>query len=194
MDRDSALVSPQFHVAFDTTFNTVKGIRTRSSWQVKAGFVTTQKESEKRTTAPTAPASSDGRTGKRKRNASNKVGKAGEPDPSNQKEPAAAPVGDDGPPISSVTENGNEVTGEETERRLPKRTSRYGRILKPIHKTLEAMRVELSEVTRNDVEGEIFCYETMFPDDDFTVIPRSAVPEGQTILPAVWQMRRKRDA
>jgi hypothetical protein len=32
MDRDSALVSPQFHVAFDTMFDTVKGIRTRSSW------------------------------------------------------------------------------------------------------------------------------------------------------------------
>jgi hypothetical protein len=33
-----------------------------------------------------------------------------------------------------------------------------------------------------------------FYNGNFTVIPRSEVPKGQTILPAVWQMRRKRDA
>jgi hypothetical protein len=94
----------------------------------------------------------------------------------------------------------------------------------------------------SDVEGEIMCYQAMFPDDryehddplyafkavsdpdtlyyheamkekdrtkfqeamskevndqfengNFTVIPKSEVPEGNVILPAVWQMRRKRD-
>jgi hypothetical protein len=33
-------VSPQFHVAFDPTFDTVKDMTTRSMWQVRAGFVT----------------------------------------------------------------------------------------------------------------------------------------------------------
>jgi hypothetical protein len=33
-----------------------------------------------------------------------------------------------------------------------------------------------------------------FNNGNFTVIPRSEVPKGKTILPAVWQMRRKRDA
>ena len=33
-----------------------------------------------------------------------------------------------------------------------------------------------------------------FNNGNFTVIPKSEVPKGQTILPAVWQMRRKRDA
>ena len=106
------------------------------------------------------------------------------------------------------------------------------------------MRAEISKATQSDVEGEIFCYVAMFPNDDcwaycdplvtykavsdpdtlyyhqamkekdrerfqesmlkevtdqfdngnFTVIHKSEVPKGQTILPAVWQMRRKRDA
>ncbi|KAI2500897.1 hypothetical protein MHU86_13558 [Fragilaria crotonensis] len=29
---------------------------------------------------------------------------------------------------------------------------------------------------------------------NFTIIPKSEAPKGQTILPAVWQMKRKRDA
>ena len=106
------------------------------------------------------------------------------------------------------------------------------------------MKAEIAELTSHDVEGEIFCYVTMFPDDDrtdyddpllaykavsdpdtlyyhqamreddreefkssmlkevtdqfengnFTVVHRSEVPSHQTVLPAVWQMRRKRDA
>jgi hypothetical protein len=216
----------------------------KSSWQVKAGFVTTQKESIKRTTTPTVPWSSEGRTGKRKRNASNKSGKAGEPDPSSQKEPAAAPVGDDGPPISTNTTPRNQVTEEAHEQRMSIRTSRFGRKIKPIHRILQAMRAEISKAIQSDVEGEIFCFVAMFPNDDrwaycdpliaykavsdpdtlyyhqamrekdkgrfqesmlkevtdqfdngnFTVIHKSEVPKGQTILSAVWQMRRKRDA
>jgi hypothetical protein len=33
-----------------------------------------------------------------------------------------------------------------------------------------------------------------FKNGNFTVILRSEVPDGCIILPAVWQMRRKRDA
>jgi hypothetical protein len=182
--------------------------------------------------------------GKRKRNASVKAVKAGKPDPSSQKEPAAAPVGDDGPPISTNTMTSNKVTEEAIKQQQPIRKLRYGRTIRPIHKTLEAMRAEISKATQSDVEGEIFCYVAMFPNDDrwaycdpliaykavsdpdtlyyhqamkekdrerfqesmlkevtdqfdngnFTVIPKSEVPKGQTILPAVWQMRRKRDA
>jgi hypothetical protein len=32
-----------------------------------------------------------------------------------------------------------------------------------------------------------------FENGNFTVIHKSQVPEGQIVLPAVWQMRRKRD-
>jgi hypothetical protein len=105
------------------------------------------------------------------------------------------------------------------------------------------MMAELSPLTADDIEGELFCYAAMFPDDDdrdhddpllaykavsdpdtlyfheamkekdrakflegmskelqdqfengnFTVIPRSEVPQGEVVLPAVWQLKRKRD-
>ncbi len=123
---------------------------------------------------------------------------------------------------------------------------RSGRKAKPIQHNghIRAMTTEIKESTLSDVEGEIMCYEAMFPNDDkfeyddplyvfkavsdpdtlyfhqamkekdreefqksmtkeiddqfengnFTVIPRTEVPEGNVILPAVWQMRRKRDA
>ena len=34
-----ALVSPQFRLTFDPHFETVKGVKTRSKWQNKAGFI-----------------------------------------------------------------------------------------------------------------------------------------------------------
>ena len=39
LDRSTELVSPQFHVAFDSAFDAVKEITTKSMWQTKAGFV-----------------------------------------------------------------------------------------------------------------------------------------------------------
>lgn len=108
---------------------------------------------------------------------------------------------------------------------------------------IESMVTEISHVTMEAIEGEIFCYATVFASDDrynqddpllaykatsdpdtlyyhqamrepdaeeflksmvkeindqfnngnFTVVHRSEVPEGVTVLPAVWQFRRKRD-
>jgi hypothetical protein len=43
-DRETGLASPQFHVAFDPTVETVQDIKTKSRWQIKAGFVA-QKQS-----------------------------------------------------------------------------------------------------------------------------------------------------
>ena len=40
LSRETGLVSPQFHVAFDPSFGTVKDITPKSMWQTKAGFVT----------------------------------------------------------------------------------------------------------------------------------------------------------
>ncbi|KAI2497837.1 hypothetical protein MHU86_16671 [Fragilaria crotonensis] len=247
MDRDTALVSPQFHVAYDATFDTVRGIQTKSSWQLRAGFVSSQKEptTKDTTSPPNQRASMAGGGKKRKRHTSNERATAGEPVPSNQKEPAAANVGDDGPPMpKDATNTGNGAMGSTPESMRRTQTSRFGRTIKPTQKILETMCTEIGVATRNDVEGELFCYVAMFPNDDrwnyrdpllalkavsdpdtlyyhqamkeedrdmfkecmkkevtdqynngnFTVIPKSDVPKGQTILPAVWQMKRKRDA
>jgi hypothetical protein len=45
LDRETGLVSPQFHVTFDPSFDTVKDITVKSLWQLQAGFVT-QRESK----------------------------------------------------------------------------------------------------------------------------------------------------
>jgi hypothetical protein len=243
MDRDTALVSPQFHVAYDANFDTVRNITTKSTWQLRAGFVTTQKEPARRdaTTPPKQLASMIASGKKRKRgHTSDEFGKAGNPEPSRQKEPAAANVGDNGPPIPINTM----TTGDCVMGSAPAQKTRYGRTVKPPQRILAAMCTEISEATRGDVEDEIYCYVAMFPNDDrwsnrdpllaykavsdpdtlyyhqamkeedrdkfqhsmakevtdqfnngnFTVIPRSEIPKGQTILPAVWPMRRKRDA
>ena len=167
MDRDTALVNPQFHVAFDATFDTVKTIKTRSSWQLRAGFVTTQKEPMRKESTSlhkqTASMTSSSNKKKRKRHTSDEIGTAGNPVPSRKKEPAAANVGDDGPPIPlNTTKTGNSVMGSATE---PIRT-RFGRTVKPVQRILAAMCTEISEATRDDVDGEIFCYVAMFPNDD----------------------------
>jgi hypothetical protein len=36
---ETGLVSPQFHVAFDPSFRTVKELHAKSQWQIKAGFI-----------------------------------------------------------------------------------------------------------------------------------------------------------
>ena len=67
MDRDSALMSPQFHVAHDANFDTVKGMKTKSSWQLKAGFVTSQKEHTTKTKASGQRASMPPTTSKKRK-------------------------------------------------------------------------------------------------------------------------------
>ncbi len=55
----------------------------------------------------------------------------------------------------------------------------------------QAMREPDRNEFKSGMEKEI---KDQFENGNFTVIHKSKVPEGQIILPAVWQMRRKRDA
>jgi hypothetical protein len=55
----------------------------------------------------------------------------------------------------------------------------------------QAMRESDRKEFESGMEKEI---KDQFENGNFTVIRKSEVPEGQIILPAVWQMRRKRDA
>ena len=55
----------------------------------------------------------------------------------------------------------------------------------------EAMREEDSEDFKTSMLKEL---TDQFEDGNFTVIKKSEVPEGNIVLPAVWQMKRKRDA
>ena len=257
LDRDTGLVSPQFHVAFDPTFDTIKQITNKSNWQNKAGFVA-QREATiptaktkpapiarcvnpPTTRAPTRAPEGGTKAASRKRklrDEATSTGQAGTPESRDLREPAAATVGGDGLPTSQGDTSG--VTTEITDTEV--RKTRSGRKTKPAPRLIEAMVAEIGTLTSSDIEGEIFCYQAMFPDDryeyddplliykavsdpdtlyyheamkepdrakfqegmlkevtdqfengNFTVVHKSQVPQGQIVLPAVWQMRRKRD-
>jgi len=49
LDRSTGLVSPQFHVAFDPSFHTVKQDSFDTLWQLKAGFLLSPADVNKRT-------------------------------------------------------------------------------------------------------------------------------------------------
>ena len=250
LSRETGLVSPQFHVAFDPTFDTVKDVTAKSMWQIRAGFVA-QRESDstgrkskpaKDTTTITGAAMREQRPGSNKRKRSQ--GKSKEQTrttvPQYTRERAAANVGGDGPPTPRYEEGAS----TEVDNTMVETTTRSGRKARPAPRLIEAMMTEISDLTTHDVEGEIFCYVAMFPDNDeinwdeplialkavsdpdtmyyhqamrekdsvefqssmlkevtdqfengnFTVVHKSEVPSDQTVLPAVWQMRRKRDA
>ena len=240
LDRDTGLVSPQFHVAFDPTFDTVKDIKTKSMWQIRAGFVT-QRETQD-LTKPKERDHTLETTGskKRKRQKSSREA-AVTPESQNNGNQAAANDGGDGLPSSPERTSGSAPVIQQDK---PVITTRSGRKAKPPPRLIEAMSAEISEATTRDVHGEIFCYAAMFPDDDrldyddplliykavsdpdtlyyheamregdknhfqesmmkeiedqfengnFTIVHKTEIPEGETVLPAVWQMRRKRDA
>jgi hypothetical protein len=55
LDRQTAHVSPSFHVKFDSTFDTAKQITSKSQWEIKAGFVAQREPKQVTTTANRYP-------------------------------------------------------------------------------------------------------------------------------------------
>ena len=256
LSLETGLVSPQFHVAYDPNFQTVKEIMTKSRWQNKAGFVAQREpETKQKTTAKDASRSnsqkksastSEGareRTDSRKRKLremdDNGMDTAGTPESQESEPPAAANVGGDGSPTSRTIRGDGP---EKTDKNFKVQITRFGRKTKPVSRLVDAMVAEVEHLTSGDIPGELFCLQAMFPDDqydhvnpllahkavsdpdtlyyhqamkepdrarfeegmkkeiddqfangNFTVVHRSEVPPDQTVLPAVWQMKRKRD-
>ena len=272
LDRVTGLVSPQFHVKFDKGFNTVKQDKFDTHWQMKAGLLGTNKKPKHSSLESTnlmkrtLPEPEGASLPKAKRvrfdagvsepeniddDVNVETSAPGDIDeqlqqPSNdsklenQQQDSQSPVSetttDAGRPDSSNNNDG----GRQPESQQVPNSSQQSH---PAEKVMKAMTAELSNATVNDIEGEIFCFEAMFPNyagepeqdplqvfkatsdpdtmymheamrqkdanefrkamqkewDDqlnngnFTVVHRSEVPEGATVLPAVWQMKRKRD-
>ena len=73
LDRDTGLVSPQFHVSYDSSFDLLKEGSIGSSWQLKAGFVSRMhnrpaaKETKVRSSSPLGKESRAQREAKRAR-------------------------------------------------------------------------------------------------------------------------------
>ena len=168
LNRDTGLASPQFHVAFDPRFDTVKEITTESKWQIREGFVIQRELYEKRAR------NSNGEEEPRDNNApsqSRRKRKRSEATTEQQQEtmeshepsthPAAANVCDGGHPMPPND------SGTQREAESVFTTTRSGRKARAAPRlSIEAMTSETARATAGDVEGEIYCYATMSPNDD----------------------------
>ncbi|GFH52929.1 hypothetical protein CTEN210_09405 [Chaetoceros tenuissimus] len=220
LNRTTGLVSPAFHVKHDSSFHSVKQDHFDSLWQIKAGLVKA---------TPTPPPTIE--TQKRKEVTFNLNSEQSHD--TSRKRKATEELQHNSKDKDSTKEVRKEPEGEPT--KVPSKP-------KTVQPHIEAMLTEISEVTKDDIEGEIFCLSALFPDredteenpllafkanadpdtlyhheamkqpdrkefiksmqkevddqmknNNFTVIKRELVPEGEKIFPAVWQMRRKRE-
>jgi hypothetical protein len=260
LDRTTGLVSPQFHVAFDPSFRTVREDKFELSWQLKAGFLANERTKQAKKRAPSGeslfakvpsrePEGATTQANKRAR------GETSAPSQLNDEGTSTGatlqqPLNDSklGNSTDSTSPDINPGTSKPTGETESRRKDRPDQAEapqqpEPMQVILQTMRAELSKATADDIEGEIYCLQAMFPnyaglpEDDplkifkatsdpdtmyhheamkepdaekfkqamqkewddqlnngnFTIHHRSKVSEGATILPAVWQMKRKRD-
>jgi len=266
LDRTTSLVSPQFHVKFDPCFHTTQQDKFDSQWQTKAGFVA--KKGEKREeqsklmpTNPTLlpqqeaegagmpepegakPTSSTSKSKRKRERTPPKDRREPESQRPRQRKSRSEPAAAVNEELLTPTRAEPPTTVESDQRK-----TRSGRKSQPVQRLIEAMMTEMSAQTADDIEGEIFCLQALYPtteedcmlqensgdplqafkatsdpdtmylhqamkqpdreeflkamikvvtdqkdNGNFTIIHKSKVPEGASILPAVWQMKRKRE-
>jgi hypothetical protein len=274
LSMKTGYVSPQFHVKFDTSFHTVKQQpNLESNWLDATGFRDEANSRRKKRTKE-APATKKKKRDDRqqpntkKRKTTVRFGEASQA-PEGGRD--TAPKHDETTENQAQTEQATqqqaaqvpatdqevrteaealprmiEKSGREPDRTEPQlERTRSGRVVKPLNRLIqEAMVTEISKRTAHGIEGEIFCLETICPEEtacetnsnplqvfkastdpdtmymheamrepdhkefikamekevqdqmengNFTIIHKSEMPEGSTLLPAVWQMKRKRD-
>jgi len=276
LDRNTGLVSPQFHVTFDPSFHTVKQDSFDTLWQLKAGFLSspadvkerTKKGSSKETIFQKRPMpeqegdTSQGTNARmvkraKKSGTTNKSNKSetipSEDSPSSTvsgrllQQPSNDSQLDSTTPERPANKAGQAEPSQKVDGQSEDQTTspQFGsqQTSVPTQTLIETMMVELSKATVGDIQGEIFCYSALFPNyaglpeqdplqvfkatadpdtmymheamkqhdadefrkamekewkdqmgnGNFTILERSKVPEGAAVLPAVWQMKRKRD-
>lgn len=166
----TGLVSPQFHVKFDSSFSTVKDLKIESKWQLKAGFVTQREHSEKtkgqerkgRASKRTSSEGPSGRTQpvtKRVRSGETNRGQDGRDHQPDQDDLNRGGV--------STTDNDSRLQPEQQQAQDPNpeaerivenpNQTRSGRVPKPVRRLIDAMETQVDE---------IFCLQSLFPDTD----------------------------
>ena len=171
LDRHAGLVSPQFHTVCDPKFQTVTEDIFDSLWQTKAGFVTTKELAETKQ--------------KSKSKNQTKASEGAKPQQASKgrKRPRSAPSMNE---MRSHQQNNahyqQQAEGRATKRGRPNsydqndqqdrsrsnldttKTTRSGQRVKPIDRLMMAMKAEISNSTVDDIEGEIFCLQAIYPD------------------------------
>ena len=244
LDRNTGLVSPQFHVQYDPTFSTTQQCKYTSQWQMKAGFVA-KREITFSTPPPQVPATKDTPKSHPAMSTSEgganpigtSEGAAQQPRPPKRKQADRPPPKDNPKRARTSQPHANKTSQQVTQIQQDTQDGKTQPTL---------IEIALTELKNDDhsVEGEIFCFSTICPDgiiatdyddplyvykstadpdtlyhheamkqidkkefqkamqkeiddrmknNNYSIIKRSHVPKGASILPAVWQLRRKRD-
>ncbi len=159
LDRRTGLVSPQFHIKFDPSFQTVKSNNFDSQWQLKTGFVGIRVK-EPIATAPNAL----------ERSAPSE-GAQNAPSEGAQKRQRFEHL---------IDREQNSEINRQLQRHNMKQAPELGKthedeqvgkqtpipeteIRPPVERLIEAMLAEVKILTKEGIEGEIFCLEAMFP-------------------------------
>ena len=193
MDRHSGRVSPQFHVRFDKYFESVTDQPIQCTWQVKAGFVRIpstnhmeNKHKEKDNYSPPIDPQP-------------LVGTISENDITI--DPPSSENSDFGQVevLQTIIENNfgilpeNEIlcnssmVDDDTATNLIAMKAQCDPDTMYHH---QAMKEPDSDLFRQAMVKEV---RDQMDNKNFDIVLRSSVPKGATILPAVWQMKRKRD-
>jgi hypothetical protein len=166
LDRQTALVSPQFHVTFDPSFHTCKQDEFDSKWQLKAGFVALKEPEPKNAAKVQVPQGPKSKTKTAPNN------QATESPPKRQRREAdrselnnqlqhhvlEIPNQPPEPPEEPVR---NEDEGSS----VPTNIRTSARKRQPIERLIEAVAAEVKDAS-GEIEGEIFCLLAMHPVRD----------------------------
>ena len=250
LDRTSGYVSPQFHVKVDSGFYTLNQEKLPSTWQIATGFANqqpTQRQPKQRGKREAGQMDSEGEQLSPPKRVPLARDQAEDTQPQQMDEEPIVPDGslpvDEGESQAMPTPEGEYAMGLGTpayDSETPG-LRRSKRVRKEVKRLIHTMAAEVRE-TRSSIPGEIFCYSTLYPQDEsmradplyaykastdpdtmymhqamkqpdaddfrqamqkewddqlangnFTLMKRTEVPKGRIILPAVWQMKRKRD-
>jgi Reverse transcriptase (RNA-dependent DNA polymerase) len=235
LNPETGLVSPQFHVQHDSSFDTVRQLYSgdhQSKWQIKAGLVAPPNPREPERDETTTTKNSLTRPTSDSEGGTSTEGTAN----ANERVQHESTVNADSEPeITVMANNGERQRDEDTPSTQPSE-SRPHRVRRPPQRLIEVMSTEVNRDTHST--NEIFSLQALFPRDDselyamkakadpdtlylhearkqpdwehfseamvqeveqqvqggvYTIVRRSELPEGATVLPAVWQLRRKRD-
>lgn len=250
LNRETGLVSPQFHVKYDLNFDTPKQCKFTSKWQEKANLNDPKAKSatqgKRKATPPnpapegattTNPPQEGAQSSKRRR----VMGNTSSPGPTSTDVGTHALTGFLGPPHDRGT-----TAAAPPELATPVSTEPQPQIQKEPTSQAHLIEAALTEIQSTEqhgtshIEGEIFCMSTLLKEDEephpllaykttvdpdtmyhhqamrqpdknnfktamkkelddrinegsISVMPRSKLPKGAHVLPAVWQLRRKRD-
>ncbi len=193
LDRKTGLVSPQFHIKFDPSFQTVKTDEFDSQWQLKTGFVGIKTKEPTSMTQNVLKRSTPSEGEKRNapsEGAQKRQRFEQEPDREQNSEINRQLQRHN---MKQAPELGKTHKDEQVGKQTPIPETE---IRPPVERLIEAMLAEVKILTKEGIEGEIFCLEAMFPirevvEHPLTVFKATSDPDTMYLHQAMKEPDRK---